>query len=308
MEQLYHVPVMGQEVVNYLVGNKKGIYLDGTLGGGGHAQIILDNLDADALYIAVDRDMEAVDTAKERLKLYKNFKAHCLTFDKIEEVLSREKVKKLDGVLLDLGVSSWQIDQDKRGFSFRPGLKLDMRMDDSQDLTAEWVVNNYTKEELIRIFKEYGEERFSGRIAHLIVTQRSKQKIVSSSDLIKIIDKCVNPRFATKSYARIFQAIRIEVNDELNILKETLEEAVRFLDEKGRLAVITYHSLEDRIVKNFFRDQENPCICPPELPVCVCGRQATMKRIKPLFIQASQDEIKSNPRSRSAKLRVAEKI
>jgi len=308
MEQLYHVPVMGQEVVNYLVGDKKGIYFDGTLGGGGHAQIILDILDKDGLYIAIDRDMDAIHTAKERLKSYKNFKAHCAIFDKIEDILNREGVKSLDGILLDLGVSSWQIDQDKRGFSFRPGLNLDMRMDVSQDLTAEWVINNYSKDELKRIFKEYGEERFSGRIAHFIVAQRSKQKLASSSDLIKIIDKCVNPRFATKSYARIFQAIRIEVNDELNILKNTLKEALKFLKKKGRLAVITYHSLEDRIVKNFFRDQENPCICPPELPVCACGRQATMKRIKPLFIQASPDEIKSNPRARSAKLRVAEKV
>jgi len=308
MEELYHVPVMGQEVVQYLVGNKNGIYLDGTLGGGGHAHIVLDILDADGLYIGIDRDIEAINSAVERLKSYKNFKTHYTTFDDLENVLKKEGIENLDGVLLDLGVSSWQIDQDSRGFSFRPGVKLDMRMNASQNLNAEWIVNNYEKENLKRIFKEYGEERFSGKIAHLIVEQRAQQKIISSSDLIKVIDKCVNPRFATKSYARIFQAIRIEVNNELVILKNTLNEAVRFLKTKGRLAVITYHSLEDRIVKNFFRDQENPCICPPELPVCACGKEQLLKRIKPNFILATQDEIKGNPRARSAKLRIAERV
>ena len=210
--------------------------------------------------------------------------------------------------MLDLGVSSWQIDEDKRGFSFRPGLKLDMRMNTEQNLNAEWIINNYKEEELKRIFKEYGEERFSGRIARLIVEQRSKHRLSTSTDLIKIIDRCVNPRFAIKSYARIFQAVRIEVNDELNILRDALEKAVHFLKTRARLAVITYHSLEDRIVKNFYRDQENPCICPPEIPVCSCGRKPLLKRIRPNFISASANETAGNPRARSAKLRVAEKV
>jgi len=308
MEQIYHVPVLGQEVVQYLVGNKNGIYLDGTLGGGGHAQIILDILDKDGLYIGIDRDLEAIDKAQEKLAGYKNFKAYCTTFNDIEKILNKEKVKELDGILLDLGVSSWQIDHDNRGFSFRPGLKLDMRMNAEQNLTAEWIINNYNEEELKRLFREYGEERFSGRIARLIVQQRSKHPLTSSTDLIKIIDKSVNPRFAIKSYARIFQAIRIEVNDELNILKDALEKGVQFLKAGARLAVITYHSLEDRIVKNFFRDQENPCVCPPELPFCTCGRQPLLKRIKPNFISPSESEINTNPRARSAKLRVAEKV
>lgn len=308
MDEFYHLPVMGQEVVRYLVGNRNGIYLDGTLGGGGHAQIILDFLDKNGLYIGIDRDIEAINTAKERLKSFKNFKTHCTTFDHLENVLKEEGIEQLDGLLLDLGVSSWQIDQNNRGFSFRPNVKLDMRMDTSQSLNAEWIINNYEKEDLKRIFKEYGEERFSGKIAHLIVKRRTEQKITSSTDLIKIIDQCVNPRFATKSYARIFQAIRIEVNDELNILKHTLATALRFLKVKGRLAVITYHSLEDRIVKNFFREQENPCTCPPELPVCVCGIEPLLRRTKPNFVLATQNEIQNNPRARSAKLRIAERV
>jgi 16S rRNA (cytosine1402-N4)-methyltransferase len=308
MEGLYHVPVLGQQVAKYLVGNKKGIYLDGTLGGGGHAQIILETLHKDSLYIGIDRDLDAVNEAKERLKSYNNLKIYCTTFNNIAEILQKEDLKDIDGVLLDLGVSSWQIDQDKRGFSFRPGLKLDMRMDTSQKLNAEWIVNNYEKEDLKRIFKEYGEERFAGKIAHLIVKHREQQQIKSSSDLLKIIDKCVNPRFAIKSYARIFQALRIEVNNELKILEDTLDEAVKYLKSKGRLLVITYHSLEDRIVKNFFREQEDPCTCPPELPVCVCGKQPVLKRLKPNFIEASQDEISRNARARSAKLRIAEKL
>ena len=304
----YHVPVMGQEVLQQLVIKKNGVYLDGTLGGGGHARIILEKLDSDALYIGIDRDEDAINVAGENLKNFKNFRAYCTRFDNIENVLQKEGVEYLDGILLDLGISSWQIDQDQRGFSFRPGVKLDMRMDMSQSLNAEQIVNTYDEKSLKKVFKEYGEERFAGKIAHKIVERRNLQPIKTSTELLNIIDRCVNPRFATKSYARIFQAIRIEVNDELNILKNALNMAVKLLNIHGRLAIISYHSLEDRIVKNFMHDQENPCICPPEFPVCVCGKQPTIKRVKPFFFIASDEEIKTNPRARSAKLRVAEKV
>ncbi len=308
MESTYHVPVMGQEVADNLIHKSDGIFLDGTLGGGGHAKIILNRLSKQARYLGVDRDAEAIEVSQERLADYSNFTAFKATFEEIDEVLERAGVRKLDGVLLDLGVSSWQIDSDERGFSFRKGLSLDMRMDAEQELTAEWIINNYSKEKLKSIFKEYGEERFSGKIAYKIVKRRDEKKIERTNELLDVIDRCVNPRFATKSYARIFQALRIEVNNELSILKNTLNESIKYLSNKGRLAIITYHSLEDRIVKNFMRDAENPCDCPPEFPVCVCGKKQLLKRLKPHFVLPSQEETDSNPRSRSAKLRVAVRV
>jgi 16S rRNA (cytosine1402-N4)-methyltransferase len=299
---------MRQEVARHLITDREGIYLDGTLGGGGHAEIILSRLMETALYIGIDRDNDAVNYASERLKNYVNFQGYCTSFDNIESVLSKENIGQFHGLFLDLGVSSWQIDQDERGFSFRPGVNLDMRMDSTQSLNAHWIINNYTAEDLKRIFKEYGEERNSGKIARLITQQRMEKEILKSTDLLKIIDRCVNPRFATKSYARIFQALRIEVNNELNILKKTLDIAVEKLRKGGKLVVLTYHSLEDRIVKQFLHNQENPCTCPPGLPVCVCQKVAKLKLTKPHFIIATDDEIGENPRARSAKLRVAEKI
>ncbi len=308
MESLYHVPVMVQEVLETLVYKKDGVYFDGTLGGGGHAKLILSKINNQARYLGIDRDAEAIKEARKRLKDYNNFYAFQTTFEQIGAVLSEMRVAKLDGILLDLGVSSWQIDNDGRGFSFRKGLSLDMRMDSRQELTAEWILNNYSKDELRKIFKEYGEERFSGKIAYRVVKAREEKKIERSEEVLALIDRCVNPRFATKSYARIFQALRIEVNNELEILKESLGESIKYLGKEGRLVVITYHSLEDRIVKNFMRDAENPCTCPPEFPVCVCEKKQELKRIKPHFIQPSQEEIKTNPRARSAKIRAAIRV
>jgi len=304
----YHVPVMGKQIVEHLVQNLEGAYFDGTLGGGGHAELILNALSTKALYVGIDRDIEAIETAKIRLARFKNFRTHQTTFENIKNVLEEEEIEAFDGIFLDLGVSSWQIDSKERGFSFRLGVKLDMRMDTRQSLTAEEIVNNYSFNELKRVFREFGEERAAGKIAYKIVEAREETPFVKSNELINIIDRCVNPRFATKSYARIFQALRIEVNNELKILEETLSEAIKYLAPKGRLCVITYHSLEDRIVKNFFKDLESPCTCPPTFPVCVCDKKAEIKRKKPLFILAEKDEIKRNTRSRSAKLRVAEKI
>ncbi len=308
MEPVYHVPVMGQEVVDYLIKKTDGIYLDGTLGGGGHAELILNKLSNDASYFGIDRDIDAIKVARKRLKGYSNFSAFQTTFEQIDEVVKQTGIEKIDGILLDLGVSSWQIDNDERGFSFRPGVALDMRMNIEQELRGEWILNNYGKDKLKTIFKDYGEERFSGKIAYRIVKAREEKRIEKTGDLLALIDRCVNPRFATKSYARIFQALRIEVNNELEILKQTLDESIKYLAKKGRLAIITYHSLEDRIVKNFMRDAENPCTCPPEFPVCVCGKKQKLKRIKPHFILPSEEAINNNARSRSAKLRVAERV
>lgn len=308
MSSSYHVPVMVHEVSENLVHKKDGIYFDGTLGGGGHAEFILDMLSENARYIGVDRDPEAIKSAAQRLQKFRNFKAFRATFDQVDEILKGEKLAGVDGVLLDLGISSWQIDQDTRGFSFRPGNDLDMRMNPEQQLSAGEIVNTYEKEELKRIFREYGEEKYSGKIAGRIIRFREKKAVKKTQELTDIIDQCVDPRFAIKSYARIFQALRIEVNDELNILQATLDKMTTVLNKDGHLLVLTYHSLEDRIVKNFMRDMENPCTCPPELPVCVCGKKAQLKRFKPNFLVPSKDETKQNSRARSAKLRIAVKL
>ncbi len=308
MSTPYHIPVLGREVCDALLLNPGGVYVDGTLGGGGHAEMILKRLEKEALYIGIDRDPEALVFAGRRLQRFDNFKAAQARFDRLGDVLSQAGLKSVDGILLDLGVSSRQIDEDTRGFAYRRGLKLDMRMDTKQDLTAEWIVNNYSAAELTRIFREYGEERFAGRIARKIEEARNKTPVTTSDQLIDIIDRCVNPRFAVKSYARIFQALRIAVNDELKALENLLEQGPDLLHKGGRLAVITYHSLEDRIVKQALQTMENPCICPPDFPQCVCGREPRMKRVKPFFILPGDEEIAQNPRARSAKLRVGEKI
>lgn len=304
----YHVPVMAQEICDRLLINPDGNYLDGTLGGGGHAEFFLEKLNPSACYIAIDRDSEALAFAAQRLKRFSNIVYYQGLFSEMDAALQKAGVESVDGILLDLGVSSHQIDSDGRGFAFRPGVLLDMRMDMEDVLTATDVLNGYDVRELTFVFKEYGEERFSGRIAREIVKRRSKEKIIISNQLMEIIQRCVPGKFLTKSYARIFQALRIEVNRELPILKEALENALLVLKPGGRIAVLSYHSLEDRIVKNFIRHQENPCECPPEIPYCVCGKKPQLRKLKPALITAGKDEIKLNPRARSAKLRVGEKL
>jgi len=299
---------LGQEVCEYLITDSAGVYLDGTLGGGGHAQMILQRLSSRARYIGVDRDAQALAHAKQRLAAFPNLVLFRGVFSQIPEALSAAGVPALDGVLLDLGVSSYQIDADERGFAFRPGLALDMRMDAGESLTAEAVLATYPEKELRRIFKEYGEERHSGRIARMIVRQRAQHPFKTSDDLIRVIDRAVPRQHVVKSYARIFQALRIEVNQELQHLERTLSAALDFLKPGGRLVVISYHSLEDRMVKHFLMKQEKPCVCPPEYPVCICGRKPRLRRIKPYLITPVEEEVKQNPRARSAKMRVGEKI
>ncbi len=304
----YHVPVMGREICDLWLTDPAGVYMDGTLGGGGHAQLILEKLSSAGLYIGIDRDADAIAFASKRLAGYANFKAVRTSFDHFREVARDLGLSGVNGVLMDLGVSSFQIDNDARGFGFRRGLPLDMRMDDRQELNAALIVNQYSEQELKKIFRAYGEERYAGYIARKIVKSRAQKPIEKTDTIIDIIDSSVGAQFRVKSYARIFQALRIEVNNELGLLQEALLAALDVLQKNGRLAVISFHSLEDRIVKQFFKTQENPCICPPELPVCACGRKPRIKRIRPFFRQAAEDEIKNNPRSRSARLRVVEKI
>ena len=304
----YHVPVMGQEICDKLLRNKDGNYYDGTLGGGGHARLFLKKLSPAGHYIAVDRDEEAIAYARDALRQYSNITFYHGVFSEIGPAIKSAGVDALDGILLDLGVSSHQIDADNRGFAFRPGVRLDMRMDKRQPRTAAAILAEYELRDLSKIFREYGEERQAHRIAREVVRQRNEAPIVQSEQLMKIIARCVPGQHLTKSYARIFQALRIEVNGELDVLQQTLEASLDYLKPGGRLAVLSYHSLEDRIVKNFIRKQENPCECPPELPYCVCGKKPQMKKVPPAFIKAGTEEINKNPRARSAVLRIGERI
>ncbi len=299
---------MGDLICKYLITNPSGVYYDGTLGGGAHAELFLQRLSPDAKYIAVDRDQDALDYAGKRLQQYNNVIYLHTTFDQIESALQQAGEKYLDSIFLDLGVSSFQIDEEKRGFAYRPRAPLDMRMDRRDSLTAEKILAEYPEQELKRIFKEYGEERFSGKIAHFVVKNRTEKKMQRAADLMTIIDLCVKGQFRIKSYARIFQALRIEVNRELEILQETLQQALSFLKPCGRIGILSYHSLEDRQAKIFMKEQENPCTCPREFPICVCGKKPQLKRIKPYLITPSQDETAINIRARSAKFRAGEKL
>ena len=304
----FHIPVLYKEVLETLMINPDGIYYDGTLGGGGHAEKFLQSLSNRAIYIGVDRDPEAIVVAGKRLAEYKNLIIYNGTFNMFEAALAKAQVEKLDAILLDLGVSTHQIDEDRRGFTFRPGVSLDMRMNASDMLTAADVLNTYDEARLIQIFKEYGEERFSKNIARRIVSNRETRAIITSNQLLEIINQSVPGKFLVKSYARIFQALRIEVNKELDILKDALEKSLLYLKPRGRLGVIAYHSGEDKITKNFINKQEKPCVCPTELPYCVCEKKPQLRRIKPYPITPGDSEIAENSRARSAKFRVGERI
>ena len=304
----YHIPVLCNEVCENLIIDRSGVYFDGTLGGGGHAKAILNLLKQDALYIGVDRDADAISYSSDMLKLYENFKTYQTTYDKIAEVLSFLGIDSINGALLDLGVSSWQIEESNRGFSYKAGVPLDMRMNQTDDRDAVWILNNYDYKNLKKIIKEFGEEKNAACIARRIIEARTNNLINESSQLMNIIRSCVSDRFLIKSYARVYQALRIEVNDELNILEKALPNILENIKSGGKFLVITYHSLEDRIVKNFFRFWQNPCTCPPDFPECRCGNVTKLKKQKPAFIQPSEKEIDLNPRARSAKLRIGIKI
>lgn len=304
----YHLPVLLSEVSNYLITNPEGIYFDGTLGGGGHAEVILEKVSKNAQYIGIDQDREAIQHAKQRLERFKNVIYDQSNFADLDLVLNRLKIDTIDGILLDLGISSHQIDTDDRGFSYMKDTDLDMRMDRDRLQKADDLLNDLDERELSTIFFSFGEERRARQIAREIVNYREQQQINRSDQLRSIIDRVVHPRFRIKSYARIFQALRIAVNGELDSLEEVLNKTIPFLRLGGRFLVISYHSLEDRMVKKFFRKMANPCTCPPEFPRCICGLQPEIKILSSKVIKASEQETKNNPRARSALLRVGEKI
>lgn len=304
-----HYPVMRGEAIEGLNIKPDGVYCDCTLGGGGHTRLILERLSEKGRLIAIDRDSAAIENAKanirdDRLMLFKS------NFSDIDLVVREARVNGLDGILMDLGVSSYQLDNAERGFSYRFDAPLDMRMDETDKLTAYEVVNTYSEEELTKILFEYGEERFAKRIAERIVRERKVSPIKTTLQLSDIIASAIPAKNRDDGHPakRSFQAIRIEVNKELEVLEQTLEKGVSLLNEGGRIAVITFHSLEDRIVKNTFARFASPCTCPKDFPICVCGKKPIVKIITKKPVTPSEKELKENNRSHSAKLRVAEKI
>ena len=304
-----HKPVLLEETINGLNIKQNGIYVDGTLGGAGHSKEILKQLSSKGLLVGIDRDEEALKAAKENLKEFENVKYIHGNHDEITEILESLDIKEVDGILLDLGVSSYQLDERNRGFSYLGNNELDMRMDKTQPLTAKKVVNTYSEEELANIIYEYGEERFSRQIARKICEYRKNKEIETTEELVNIIEKSM-PAFAKKDghpAKRTFQAIRIEVNDEIKPLYNTVRNCIKLLKPGGRLCIITFHSLEDRAVKNAYIDAQGKCTCPKDLPYCVCGAISEGKIINKKPIIATEKEQEENSRSKSAKLRIFEK-
>jgi 16S rRNA (cytosine1402-N4)-methyltransferase len=303
-----HIPVLAAQVKEHLLTDPDGIYFDATLGTGGHAEVILSELSCRGMLVGIDKDKEAIDFAENRLEKFRGrFKFAQLSFSEIPHLLKRLKIKKVSGFLFDLGICSLQLDKPERGFSYNLEGPLDMRMNQNQKLSAYEVVNDYPLRDLIKIFKEYGQERFSSLIAKALVKRRDRQNLKTTSQLKEIVESVINPRYRIKSLSRIFQAIRIEVNQEIDELKKGLDFAVNYLLPGGRLCFISYHSLEDRIVKAEFSKLSKGCVCPPDFPVCICQSKAVLKIITRKPIRPDEDEIEKNPRSKSAKLRVAMK-
>jgi 16S rRNA (cytosine1402-N4)-methyltransferase len=307
-----HTSVLLRETIDALCIRPGGIYVDGTLGGGGHSEQIAARLSGEGRLIGIDQDAAAVEAAGKRLEQFRDRVTIVRSnYENMAAELGKLGISSVDGVLLDLGVSSYQLDDAERGFTYREDAPLDMRMDQRKTLTAREVVNGYSEQDLYRIIRDYGEDRFAKNIAKHIVRERQIQSIETTGELIHIIKAAIPAKVrATGGHPakRTFQAIRIEVNQELSVLENSLDMMIDLLNDGGRFCVITFHSLEDRIVKDAFRKAENPCICPPDFPVCVCGRKPKGKVITRKPILPSVRETEDNPRSKSAKLRVFERI
>ncbi len=307
-----HKSVLLEEIIEYLNIRQDGIYVDGTLGGGGHSSHIAKRLSGKGRLIGIDQDGDAIAAASDRLKPFKD-RVYIVrsNYRAMRQVLSGFGIERADGILLDLGVSSFQLDAPERGFTYRnEDAPLDMRMDQRGELTAEDIVNEYSEMELYRIIRDYGEDRFAKNIAKHIVRERQKKRIVTAGELNAVISAAIPKKIqATGGHPakRTYQAIRIELNHELDVLKEGLEDMIDLLNPGGRLCIITFHSLEDRIVKNVFKRNENPCVCPKEFPVCVCGNVSKGRVISRKPILPGEEEMKENKRSKSAKLRVFER-
>lgn len=305
-----HIPVLLNKCIEGLNIKLNGIYIDGTLGGAGHSSEILKKLSPEGMLIGIDRDQEALMAAQKKLKQYSNVCYVHGNHDEIKEILQDLKIDKVDGILLDLGVSSYQLDEGTRGFSYMTDSTLDMRMDKTSTLTAKEVVNSYAEKELFSIISEYGEEKFAKRIAANICEYRKNKQIETTSELVKIIEQSIPKSMQKDGHPakRTFQAIRIEVNNEIEPLYHTVLDCIDVLKSGGRLCIITFHSLEDRAVKKAYLEAKGQCTCPSDLPYCVCGAKSLGKIINKKPIIATLEEIKINTRSKSAKLRIFEKI
>ena len=305
-----HVSVLLQETVDGLNVKPDGIYVDGTLGGGGHSYEVCTRLGAKGSIIGIDQDAAAIEAASARLKDFGEKVTivrsnYCDMKSKLHEL----GIDKVDGIVLDLGVSSYQLDTAERGFSYREDAPLDMRMDTRQKMTARDIVNDYTEADLYRVIRDYGEDKFAKNIAKHIVQARAVKPVETTAELSEIIRASIPMKFQKKSghpAKRTFQAIRIELNRELDVLRDSLDDMIDLLNPGGRLCIITFHSLEDRIVKSAFRKNENPCTCPPDFPVCVCGKKSKGSIITKKPILPSEEELEYNSRSKSAKLRIFE--
>ena len=306
-----HISVMLHEAVDMLDVRPGGIYVDGTLGGGGHSREILRRLGGTGRLYGIDRDRDALEAAAQRLGHAGNFTALKGNFHDVRALLAQQGVDQIDGMIVDLGVSSHQLDTAQRGFSYHADAPLDMRMDQDQALTAREIVNGWPREEIVRILRDYGEEKWAARIADMILEHRSQRPLETTGDLVACVDAAIPKRVRMQdsghSARRTFQAMRIAVNDELDPLRQALEDMAGLLRPGGRLAVLTFHSLEDRIVKRTLRTLANPCTCPPRIPVCICGKRPVV-RVLGGGIRPSREEIERNPRARSAMLRGCEKL
>jgi len=306
-----HKSVLLYETVDSLNIKPDGIYVDGTLGGGGHAYEVASRLGENGRLIGIDQDADAIKAATERLEPFKEKVTIVRSnYRNIREVLAGVGIQKVDGIYLDLGVSSYQLDTAERGFTYRENAPLDMRMDQRNEKTAADIVNDYTEMELFRVIRDYGEDKFAKNIAKHIVRARENGRIETTDQLVEIIKAAIPAKMRAEGghpAKRTFQAIRIELNKELEVLTESIDTMIDLLNPDGRLSIITFHSLEDRIVKLRFRDNENPCVCPPNLPVCVCGKKSKGKVITRKPIIPADEEIEENKRSKSSKLRVFER-
>ena len=306
-----HVSVLLNETIEGLNIKPDGIYADGTLGGAGHSYQIASKLNGLGRLIGFDQDEDAITASTERLKEFKNVTIVRSNYRNMKEELNNRGINKVNGILLDLGVSSYQLDTVSRGFSYKEEAPLDMRMDNRNEVTARDIVNNYSQGDLFRIIRDYGEDKFAANIAKHIVMNRKIKPIETTTELAEIVKAAIPMKFRKQGghpAKQTFQAIRIELNSELSVLKESLMDMIDLLNPNGRICIITFHSLEDRIVKNIFKEAEDPCTCPKNFPTCVCGKKSKGKVITRKPILPSEEELKLNSRSKSAKLRIFEKI
>ena len=307
-----HYSVLLQETIDELHIRPDGIYVDGTLGGGGHAFQVCSRLNENGHFYGIDQDAAAIEAAGERLRCFGNQVTIIRSnYCRMVEELKARGVTGVDGIVLDLGVSSYQLDEAERGFTYREDAALDMRMDQRQEKTARDIVNGYSEMELYRVIRDYGEDKFAKNIAKHIVQAREKKPVETTGELVEIIKAAIPAKIRMQKghpAKQTFQAIRIELNRELEVLRDSLDDMIDFLNPGGRICIITFHSLEDRIVKNAFRTNEHPCTCPPDFPVCVCGKVSKGRVVTRKPVLPGEKELEENSRSKSAKLRVFERI